>query len=640
MERVRLLILAVIVSFFCPACATHASDASNNSKTIETQKIMNSNFQDFVREFGADWGSVSSFYELPWSEVRFDRLERLFNGWQERLSGVKFDSLNQQGRIDYLLVRNKLAHELAALKLARKRLHEMEELLSFREPIQKLERARWRMEAVDSQAAAADISTLQDKIKKLRERLEKGKKQKEENKSKTSKSKSATALASDITKPENPSDSDKPKPSDSAENEKPKKDEVVPLKLSPQLARRTAAAVNEVRGSLKNWFTFYDGYQPDFSWWLKKPYTEAASALEDFSKYLREEIAGLKGKDEDPLIGDPIGADALKEEIAAEMLPYSAEELIEIGEREFVWCEKEMKKAAGEMGLGEDWKAALAKVKSDFVPPGKQDDFVSEQGRISTKFVKEHDLVTVTPVCEELWRLTMVSPEGQKTLPYAAYGGHSMMVAYAKDEMKQEDKLMSMRGNNRHFTRIVTAHELIPGHHLQIFVGLRNNTHRRMFSTPFLVEGWAVYWEMRLWDLGYGQTPEDRIGMLFWRMHRSARIIVSLKFHLGKMQPNEMVTFLVDRVGHEKLGATSEVRRFIGGDYSPVYQCGYMIGGLQLRALHKELVGGKKMSEREFHDTVLAYNAIPVEFIRTGMENLSLKRDTQPQWRFAEMVKD
>jgi len=172
--------------------------------------------------------------------------------------------------------------------------------------------------------------------------------------------------------------------------------------------------VNEVRGSLKSWFSFYDGYQPDFSWWLKKPYSEAASSLEDFSKYLREEIAGLKGKDEDPLIGDPIGADALKEAIAAEMLPYSAEELIEIGEREFAWCEKQMKKAAGEMGLGEDWKAALAKVKSDFVPPGKQDDFVAEQGRLSTKFVKDHDLVTVTPECEELWRLTMVSPKARK----------------------------------------------------------------------------------------------------------------------------------------------------------------------------------------------------------------------------------
>src|SRR2546423_13619907 len=173
MERVRLLVLVMVMSFFSPACATHASDASSAGATIDLQKVRNSNFQDVVREFGADWGGVASFYELPWSEVRFDRLERLFNGWQERLNGVKFDSLNQQGRIDYLLVRNKLAHELAALNLARKRLHAMGELLSFREPIQKLERARWRMEAVDCQAAAADISTLPDKLKKLRERLDK-----------------------------------------------------------------------------------------------------------------------------------------------------------------------------------------------------------------------------------------------------------------------------------------------------------------------------------------------------------------------------------------------------------------------------------------------------------------------------------
>jgi hypothetical protein len=46
------------------------------------------------------------------------------------------------------------------------------------------------------------------------------------------------------------------------------------------------------------------------------------------------------------------------------------------------------------------------------------------------------------------------------------------------------------------------------------------------------------------------------------------------------------------------------------------------------------------MSEREFHDTVLLFNAIPVEFIRAGLENLPLTRETRAQWRFAEMVKD
>jgi uncharacterized protein (DUF885 family) len=119
-------------------------------------------------------------------------------------------------------------------------------------------------------------------------------------------------------------------------------------------------------------------------------------------------------------------------------------------------------------------------------------------------------------------------------------------------------------------------------------------------------------------------------------MHRAARIIVSLKFHLGQMQPKEMIDFLVDRVGHERFGATSEVRRFIGGNYSPLYQCGYMIGGLQLRALHREVVGIGKMTEREFHDAVLGYNAIPVELIRAGILNVPLARATQSTWRFMD----
>jgi len=457
-------------------------------------------------------------------------------------------------------------------------------------------------------------------VKKLKERVEKGKKEKD--KSKESKTASG---AEDETKTE----------SASKETKDAKKEAIIPLKVSPSLAKRTAAAVDDLKHTLKNWFSFYDGYQPDFSWWLRKPNDDANKALDEYAKFLREEVAGLKGKDEDPLIGDPIGAEPIAQDLANEVISYTAEELMAIGEREFAWCEAEMKNAAKEMGFAEDWKAALEKVKSQFVPPGKQDAWVAEMTRTAIKFVKDRDLITVPPLCEETWRLTMVSPEGQKTLPYAAYGGQNMMVAYAKDEMKHEDKLMSMRGNNRYFTRIVTAHELIPGHHLQRFVADRNRAYRSIFSTPFHVEGWALYWELTLWDLGYPQSPEDRVGMLFWRMHRAARIIVSLKFHLGQMKPTEMVDFLVDRVGHERFGATSEVRRFIGDGYSPLYQCGYMIGGLQLRALRQELVGAGKMTDKEFNDTVLTYNAIPIELIRAGMLDLPLARDTRAIWRFA-----
>jgi uncharacterized protein (DUF885 family) len=195
---------------------------------------------------------------------------------------------------------------------------------------------------------------------------------------------------------------------------------------------------------------------------------------------------------------------------------------------------------------------------------------------------------------------------------------------------------MSMRGNNIHFTRIVAAHEMIPGHHLQKFMASRLRPYRAPFDTPFFVEGWALYWELTLWDKGYARDAADRVGMLFWRMHRCARIIVSLKFHLGEMTPAEMVNYLVDRVGHERMGATSEVRRFIGGDYSPLYQCGYMIGGLELRALRNEAVDGGRMSEKQFHDAVLTCNAIPIGLVRAELLDVPLTRESRPDWRFAD----
>ena len=153
--------------------------------------------------------------------------------------------------------------------------------------------------------------------------------------------------------------------------------------------------------------------------------------------------------------------------LAGELIAYTPQEIVKIGERELAWCEAEMRKAAGEMGFSENWKSALAKVKSSFVPPGGQDDLIAQQARETIRFVKDRDLLTVPPLCEETWRLTMTSPEQQKFMPYAAYGGQAMTVAYASESMKHEDKLMAMRGNNRHFARIVTAHELIPGHHLE-----------------------------------------------------------------------------------------------------------------------------------------------------------------------------
>jgi uncharacterized protein (DUF885 family) len=120
--------------------------------------------------------------------------------------------------------------------------------------------------------------------------------------------------------------------------------------------------------------------------------------------------------------------------------------------------------------------------------------------------------------------------------------------------------------------------------------------------------------------------------MLFWRMHRTARIIFSLGFHLGTMTPQEAVDFLVEKVGHERFSAEGEVRRSFNGSYSPLYQVAYMIGGLQFRALHRELVQSGKMTNRAFHDSICKLGRIPIEMVRASLVAQPLTREAQ--WKF------
>ena len=205
-------------------------------------------------------------------------------------------------------------------------------------------------------------------------------------------------------------------------------------------------------------------------------------------------------------------------------------------------------------------------------------------------------------------------------------GGEVTRVSYPVDTMAHDDKLMSMRGNTPHFNFATVHHELIPGHHLQAFLSDRFNPHRALLQrTPFWREGWALYWELLLWDRKFPRNNPDKIGMLFWRLHRAARIVFSLNYHLGRWTPQQAIDFLVDRVGHERANAEGEVRRTTID--APLYQVAYMIGGLQLRALYRELVESKRMTETAFHDAVLLGGYMPIELVRLRLSGQPITRD-------------
>jgi uncharacterized protein (DUF885 family) len=558
-----------------------------------------SELRDVVARFVTDRNALQRRWNVEWAPMRRQRLREFYRGWTARLQELDFDRLSQQGRIDYILLSYRLRHELALLDREEKLFAEAEPLVPFATNVFALEDARRRMEKVDPLKAAEALVAITRAAEQVVGRVQAG-------------------LQSD-SGPRRASLDSGP----------------AALKPSKVVAYRGSEILSDLSGALRNWFNFYSGYDPLFTWWAREPYRKADSVLSVYSRLLRERLLGFRPGQPEPIIGDPIGRDAIVADLRDELIAYTPEELIAIAQREFAWCEAEMKKAARELGYGDDWKAALEHVKQKYVPPGDQPELIRRLAFEAIEFVEARGLVTVPPLARDIWRIEMMSPERQRVNPFFL-GGEVIQVSYPTDGMTHEEKLMSMRGNNPHFSHATVFHELIPGHHLQGFMNERFMPHRRAaFATPFWTEGWALYWEMLLWDQGFHATPEDRVGALFWRMHRAARIVFSLGFHLGTMTPQQAIDFLVDRVGHERANAEAEVRRSFIGTYPPLYQLAYMMGGLQFRALHEELVSSGRMSDKDFHDAILRGGAMPVEMVRAMLINAPLTRDYVPQWRFA-----
>ncbi|GBD31209.1 MAG: X-Pro dipeptidyl-peptidase [Gemmatimonadales bacterium] len=576
----------VLLSVFCGAAILPFVLHPAGNRGSQSQLAAPSELRDTVTLYTQDRAALLRRYEVEYSPARRERMRRFYRDWQNRLNRMDFDRLSQEGKVDYILLANEVRYQLELLSREERQYEEMLPLAPFAPVVMDLVESWRRMESMDPPKAAATLAALAKDVEGARQQLR------------------AVGRTDGSSR--------------------------------RIVAFRTLGMVENLRRILERWNGFYSGYDPMYSWWAADPYKRADQALADYLKALREEVLGFRPGQEEPIIADPIGAEGIRADLSHEMIPYSLEELVAIAEQEFAWCEAEFKKAAREMGFGDDWRAALEKVKQSYVEPGKQPDLVRDLAREAEEFVERRDLVTVPPLAKEIWRMEMMSPERQRVSPFFL-GGEVIRISYPTDGMTHEEKLMSMRGNNPYFSRATVHHELIPGHHLQGFMTSRYNSHRQAFSTPFWGEGWALYWEMLLWDLGFPRTPEEKIGMLFWRSHRAARIIFSLSVHLGTMTPEEAIEFLVQRVGHERANAAAEVRRSFNGTYPPLYQAAYMLGGLQFRALHRELVESGKMTNRQFHDAILRGGRMPVEMVRARLTGERLTRDYRSRWRFAEV---
>ena len=581
-----------------------------------------SELRAMIERYEVDLSDLDRLYSLPGSNARHARLEQFYSAQLHLVEAVKFDALSQAGKIDYLLLRGRLLHDQKQLASESRKEEDIAPLVPFQQDIIGLEEARRRMETLDPQKSAVTLNKLAIDIEAAK-----------------------ASLANS--------------------------------KLAPAVLNRAAIRLVQLRRSFRTWFNFYHLYDPKFAWWTDAEFKRADDALDAYAKLVHTAsgvagpIEALEGRgrrgefrDDDaetvektapagtgenksgenksaPAVGSdqelsgvgPVGNDALVEALTAAMIPYSPEDLIKIANREFAWCDREMLRASTEMGFGNDWKKAVEAVKNKYVEPGQMIYLVRDLSREAIEFLEKRELVTIPPLVKEDYWEEAMTPRMQLVNPFFT-GGATIQVSSPASSQTLQQRLEALRGNNMFFARATVFHELIPGHHMQFYMTQRYRIYRSLFSTPFWTEGMAFYWEMLLWDLGFTHTPEQRVGALVWRMHRCARIVFSLSFHLKKMTAVECVQFLMDRVGFDRANAEGEVRRSFNGSYPPIYQCAYMLGALQFYALHQELVGSGKRSNRAFHDAMYREGNIPVEMLRLALNGQKVTRDYQTSWMF------
>jgi uncharacterized protein (DUF885 family) len=335
----------------------------------------------------------------------------------------------------------------------------------------------------------------------------------------------------------------------------------------------------------------------------------AAGALYGYVSWLQDELRPrARGS-------FAIGRDAVDEWLRVkELLDHDAASLGEWGEEFYRETEAALANASREIGYL-DWRAAVAGMREDHPAEDALVLTYRREMERSREAVGLAGIATV-PYGEDL--VVEAMPEFQRpTYPYAAYVGAAPFEAGRKgrfwvtlpnaddDEQTRRERL---QGHPRAGIPVIACHEGYPGHHLQLTVAADLPAlARKALRSNLMVEGWGLYVEELMTEIGYLDAPATRLLRLKDLLWRAARVIVDVGLSTGAMSFDEAVAFMVERPKLEPPNALAEVRRYT---LTPLQPSSYALGRAAILALRaKARAAGWGM--RVFHDRLLGAGSLP-----------------------------
>jgi uncharacterized protein (DUF885 family) len=306
-----------------------------------------------------------------------------------------------------------------------------------------------------------------------------------------------------------------------------------------------------------------------------------------------------------------------------ELMDHDASSLRAFGEDLFRETEGKIADAARALG-DDDWRDSVARLIRDHP---EADQLVATY---RMEMERSREAVTLSsiaslPYGEDLTVETM--PDFQRTTyPYAAYVAAAPFEANRRgrfwvtlpmaddDERTRRERL---EGHPRAGIPVIAVHEGYPGHHLQLTYAADNaSLARKALRSNLMVEGWGLYVEELMTEIGFLDSPETRLLRLKDLLWRAARVVVDVGLSTGEMSFDEAVAYMVERPKLEPPNAIAEVRRYT---LTPTQPSSYALGREAILGL-REKARAKGWGMRFFHDKLLGAGSLPPKLLARDVD--------------------
>ena len=205
--------------------------------------VSNQSIAPLILRFQADSESIKHTHDITAGPKREAALRSLYSGWLAAIAAINYQKLSLEDQIDYALFKRELQYQLTQLSFERQRFVQVMPLMPKLDSLIELAEARRELVYADAKTTAQVLTLAKQELSKKHAQLEK---------------RDAKTAPSAID------------------------------------AFRAAKYVRGVQGDLKEWFNFYHGYDPSFSYWNKTAYDALDKAMTEYANFLRDKIAPPK----------------------------------------------------------------------------------------------------------------------------------------------------------------------------------------------------------------------------------------------------------------------------------------------------------------------------------------------------------